>query len=327
MSMTTLEQIRSSNERFRAGQTKPLEGTGPPFVVVTCADARLTGFLESALGLVRGRAIVVRTAGNRVGSEHPDAARSIAAAVFVKGATEVFVVGHTDCAMARFAAAEVIEAFRKAGIPRNAFGDGDLRAWFGAFADVRENVLSAVRYLRGCPWMPRGVKIHGLVLGLEDASLEVALDGDLAPAEPPPVAEPAPVEKAAAASPPHAPAGPIPPIPPVQAKTGRPIVIAEQPAATAVPAPQTMMDAMIALREVLVAEHRNPLMRHRLAEFSNLVRKEKNPVRILMELEKVLKDSGAHYPQLPGIVGFLRASLEAHGAGAKLTEFMRRIVD
>jgi len=323
MSATTLEQIRSSNESFRAGRPKPLESGGPPFVVVACIDAHLTGYLEEALGLPRNRAVVVRVAGNRVGPDTPDAARSIAAAIFLKGASEVFVVGHADCAMACFSATEVIEAFRKAGVQRNAFGDGDLREWFGAFPNVRGNVLDVVKYLRGCPWMPRRIRIHGLILRPDDGSLEVTVNGDLAPDEPIRPPEPAQEQKPAATAAPPAPPAPAPPS---KAKGG-PVVIAEQTTAAAVPAPQTMMDAMIALREVLVAEHRNPLMRHRLAEFSNLVRKEKNPVRILMELEKVLKDSGAHYPQLPGIVGFLRASLEAHGAGAKLTEFMRRIVD
>ena len=330
MSGSILEQILAANERYRAGRSEPLDPGGPPFLVISCIDPRLTSFLEPALGLPRRRAMVIRTAGNRITEQNADVLRSVATAVYVKGATEIFVVGHTECAMAHFSAADVIEAFRRAGIARSAFGDGDLREWFGAFSGIRENVVAAVEFLRRTPVIPRSLKVHGLILSPADAALEVVADGDAAPvAEPPKTVEPAAPEV-------PRPAETAPAIPPVPAASpqqrARPVVISgdrSAPAARAdgIPAPQTLMDAILALRGVLVAERKNPLLKHQMAEFSALVRREKNPARILAALETALKDVRERYPQLPGILSFLRASLESRGMEGRVTELMRRIVD
>ncbi len=336
MSGSILEQILAANERYRAGQSAPLDPGGPPFLVVSCIDPRLTSFLEPALGLPRRRAMVLRTAGNRITEQNADILRSVAAAVYVKGATEIFVVGHTECAMANFSAADVIEAFRRAGIARSAFGDGDLREWFGAFSGIRENVIAAVEFLRRTPLIPRSLRVHGLILGLADAKLEVVTDGDTIPAVgAAPVAETAKTSEPALPEVPR-PAEPPPVIPPVPAAEpghrARPIVItgareAPEPRGDKIPIPQTMMDAILALRGILVAERKNPLLKRQMAEFSALVRREKNPARIVAALEAALEDVRERYPQLPGILSFLRASLESRGMEGRLTEFMRRIVD
>lgn len=337
---TILEQMRSANAKYRAGHPEPMDASGPSFVVLACIDPRLTGFLEPALGLPRNRAIVVRTAGNQAGPANHDAIRSIAAAIFLRQAGEIFVTGHTDCAMASFSSAQVIEAFRNAGVARTAFGEGDLREWFGAFPDVKGNVTGAVEYLRTCACVPRMVKVHGLILGLADASLEVVVNGDLAPvAAPTPAATPereiqapAPAKEVPGVRHDDAAVPPGAPVPVVQASKAKPVIIPEaKPApgrrAEKIPTPQTMMDAVIALREILLAERRDPQVRRQLAEFSSLVRRERNPARIFAALEAVLSDAEGRHPQLPGILAFLRASLAAPGAGSKFSEFMRRIAE
>jgi carbonic anhydrase len=330
---TILEEIQAANERFRAGRAEPMDATGAPFVVLACIDPRLTGFLEPALGLPRNRAIVIRTAGNRVGRANEDVIRSVAAAIFIKRAAEVFVTGHSDCAMVRFSAAEVIDAFRNAGVPRSAFGDGDLREWFGAFPDIRSNVAGAVEFLRSCPCIPRTVKVHGLALDLGSAALEVIVNGDVAQLEAPPAAAPAEetpkVTGQDRVGPRQEKEPPVPPAPPQKAG---PVVIpakgvVPQPVASAIPAPQTMMDAVIALREVFVSMERDPVTRRQLQEFLSLVRRERNPVRMYGALEAVLKNAEGRYPQIPGILAFLRASLAARGTGAKFGELMRRIAE
>lgn len=328
---TILEEMQAANERFRAGRAEPMDGAGTPFVVVACIDPRLTAFLEPALGLPRNRAIVIRTAGNHVGPANADVIRSVAAAIYIKRATEVFVIGHSDCAMARFSAAEVIEAFRNAGVPRSAFGDGDLREWFGAFPDIRRNVADAVEFLRSCPSITHAVKLHGLVLSLENAKLEVIVNGDLAPLEaPPPPTEEA--RKATAEEHIERQQEEAPPVPPVPPPKARPVIIPAQqaaavPTATVIPAPQTMMDAAIALREIFVTMEHDPLARRQLAEFLSLVRRERNPARIYGALEAALRDAAGRYPQIPGILAFLRASMATHGTGSKFGELMRRIAD
>jgi len=212
MSETTLlRRILEANKSFLAGAGRPLDASGEPFVVVACMDARLTGLLEPAMGLPRNRAVIVRTAGNRVSRANPDVLRSIAVGFFVKGAREVFVVGHTDCAMAGFSAAQAAENFRKAGVARAAFGDEDLRTWFGAFVSVEANVRESVDALRRSGLVPAGGKVHGLIIDTAGGALQVIVDGDAEPASaraPEAEVARAPVE-AAAPKPP-----PIPPVPP-----------------------------------------------------------------------------------------------------------------
>src|SRR5512144_647566 len=102
-----LRQIEEANKSYRAGTPRLLDPAGDPFVVICCIDPRLTGFLEPALGLPKHRAVVIRTAGNRMSAADPDALRSVAVALFVKNAREILVVGHTDCGLASFSAVAV----------------------------------------------------------------------------------------------------------------------------------------------------------------------------------------------------------------------------
>jgi len=129
-----LRQIVEANKSYAAGHPRLLDPEGEPFVVVACIDPRLTGLLEPALGLPRRRAVVIRTAGNQLSEKNSDSLRSLAAALYIKNAGEIVIVGHTDCGLSHFSVPEVVENFRRAGVRRTAFGHEDLRAWFGAFA-------------------------------------------------------------------------------------------------------------------------------------------------------------------------------------------------
>src|SRR5437867_3149666 len=176
--MTLLQEITEANTSFLAGNPRLLDASGDPFIVVSCIDPRLTSFIEPALGLPKNRALVVRTAGNQVTALCNDALRSIVAGVYVKGGTEIFIVGHTDCAMSRFSTQDVIENFRKAGVERSIFGDADIRAWFGAFHDVKTNVIQSVDYLRKSGFLPPLLKVHGLVLDIQNGKLDTVYNGD-----------------------------------------------------------------------------------------------------------------------------------------------------
>jgi len=173
-----LNQIIAANKSYLSGTPSFLDPAGEPFVVITCIDSRLTGLVEPALGLSRHRAIVIRTAGNQVSEKNSDLLRSLAVALYVKNAREIVIVGHTDCGLSNFSVSEVTENFRKAGIPRAAFGHEDLRSWFGAFADIRGNVLRGIEYLRKSSLAPPTIKTHGLILDTESGILQVVVDGE-----------------------------------------------------------------------------------------------------------------------------------------------------
>jgi carbonic anhydrase len=313
---TLLRQIGEANKSFLAGTSRFLDSGGEPFVVVACIDPRLTGFLEPALGLPRHRAIIVRTAGNQLSERTRDELRSIAVALYVKNAREILVVGHTDCGMSTFSAAEVVEAFRKAGIPRNAFGDEDLRIWFGAFASIRDNVLGSVAFLRKSGIVPRDVKIHGLILETNKGTIETVVDGDLIKeVAAPSVAIPEPElpgvaagtkekKEAVAVQPPESlPAPPLPAPPQAEPAIKKGPIIVGQPAAKAEPAvapPTSLLDAALVLRDFINRERQGQQMQKAIADVKTLWRQEKNPYRVFTELQKMGRAYEKKYPKLPG---------------------------
>jgi carbonic anhydrase len=312
MSETTLlRRILEANKSFLAGAGRPLDASGEPFVVVACMDARLTGLLEPAMGLPRNRAFVVRTAGNRVSRTHSDVLRSIAAAFFTKGAREVFIVGHTDCAMAGFSAAQAAENFRKAGVARAAFGDEDLRTWFGAFVSVEANVRESVDALRRSGLVPAGGKVHGLIIDTAGGALQVIVDGDAEPASaraPEAEVARAPVE-AAAPKPP-----PIPPVPPADRQ------------APAAARPMSYVDAVGQLREVIGKARRDKELRQAVSALADSVRRERDPALVFAALEELERKCAALHPELVPAVETLRGGVRTRKEGFDFIELMRRVV-
>ncbi len=339
--MTLLQEITEANKSFLSGNPHLLDSTGECFIVLSCIDPRLTAFLEPALGLPKNRALVVRTAGNQISASCNDALRSIVAGVYLKGGTEIFIVGHTDCALSRFSASDVIENFRKAGVSRSAFGDADIRAWFGAFHDVKANVVQSVEYLRRCGLIPQSLKVHGLVLDIQDGKLDVVCNGDTLQTTPVPPPEPTPPSvlvpavlehpslrqpEASLPSPPPLPSpGPISSKKPAE-RPSKPEMAKAKPAKQVTPT--SMMDAAMILREFFVRERSDQKFQRTVAEFSALVKREKNPVIILNHLEKVVMDYQREYPNLPAALAFLRKSLESRGPGtARFLEMIARVLE
>jgi len=330
---TLLEQMLESNKSFLAGSPRKVDGCGDSFVVVACIDSRLTGFLEPALGLLRARAFVVRTAGNRLAAENHDALRSIAAALYVKEAREVFIVGHTDCAMSSFSAATVAENFRKAGVLRSVFGDEDLRTWFGAIAGVEANVIESVDWLRQSGIIGQGIKVHGLILDIVSGAVRVVANGDLAQttvAAPKPMAAletpsgSARVQTHAAPS-----AESLPPMPPLpaeqQAARDGAIVIEAEPQAAA--APMTYVDAIHQLRRIFQAARQDPELRRAVANLAVMVQRDRNPARILPELARMEKEFSGQYPELASSIDILRKSMQTQKGSLNFMELMRRLLE
>jgi carbonic anhydrase len=337
---TLLQQIAETNKSFLAGTPRQLDPAGEPFVVVACIDPRLTGFLEPALGLPRHRAVLIRTAGSQIAS--PDAMRSIAVALFVKNAREIVVVGHTDCGLANFSAADVAENFRKGGILRTAFGDQDLRSWFGAFANIRDNVLGSIDYIRKSGLVPGDIKIHGLIFDTNQGSFEVVMDGSvirevaaLAPVVPPSkspgtdIVEPLPKEPPPAA---HTESPPVPrPAPPPELPPKKGPVIVGPPAAKVdhpVIMPNSLLEAALVFRDFFHRERQNQQMQRAIADLRTMWRQEKNPVRVFAELHRLGHAYQDRYPKLAGSLLYMENAIKS-GSAEKFGfgELLRRILD
>ena len=334
-----LQQILAANKRFLAGNPHPPATEGKPFAVVACIDSRLTGLLEPALGLPRHRAVVIRTAGNQITERCRDAVRSIATALYVKKAEEIVIVAHTDCDLARFSAAQAAENFRSAGIRREAFGNEDLRSWFGAFSSIRDNLLGSIAYLRNSGIVPRTMKIHGLLLDSERGGIEVVVDGNTTPDVPLPQAPAPEAEKPVAAEAgepdeaapaPRAAQGPPPPLPREQAPRKGPIIVG-QPQAPAAPAPEpvgSLLEAALILRDFFYRERQSQQVRQVASSLKTIWNKEKNPAQIFAEIEKTARSYQTKYPRIPGALDYLDQAIR-NGSADRIgfAEILKRIFD
>ncbi len=328
---TLLRQIVEANKSFLSGNPRYLDPAGEPFVVVSCIDPRLTGFVEPALGLPRHRAIVIRTAGNQFSERTRDEIRSVAAAVYVKKAGEIIVVGHTDCGMAAFSASEAADAFRRAGIPRSAFGDADLRTWFGAFPNIRNNVIGSAEFLMKSGLLPPTVKIHGLILETNLGSIEVVLDGDLVSqgATPPPL-EPEPTKEESAESPEIPPHSVVPAQTP-QKPAKEPMVVQASDGARGDQAeaiPDSLLATALVMKNFLHQQRHDQKLQRAIADLKTIWHQEKNPSRILAGLANIANAYKNDYPSLRG--AFLHLENMAKSGNADKTviaEIIKRFLD
>jgi len=170
----SLEAILDSNRAFvRGREPAPLP---PPetmrLAVVACYDPRLDPLLHPALGLSPGDVFLLRTAGALV-QPASSSLRSLMLAVFMFGVSEILIVGHTSCRMARFDTAAFVASFRGRGVPREAFGAEDLRTWAGAIADPRRGVQSSMANILAAPYLPHDLAVSGAVLDDTTGALEV----------------------------------------------------------------------------------------------------------------------------------------------------------
>ena len=212
-----LEEILRRNRNY--SQARPPRPLPPPqsesLAVIACYDPRLDGMLRPALGLGESEGLLLRTPGALLGRQG-EPLRYLVLAVYLFGVTEVIVLGHSSCRMAAFDTAAFIEAFRRRGVPRQAFGDGDLRSWAGAIPNPRQGVQESLAAISGSPLLPRDLSVAGLLLDDTTGAVELVVR----PGEPLSNASPPPGE--AATSEPDAHTSPAPPGGPgAQASTTR----------------------------------------------------------------------------------------------------------
>ena len=186
MSDELLKEILESNQQFLQ-QTRLPTISGIPrkrLAVVTCMDCRLLEMFEPALGLKRGDAVELRTAGatisrpERAGAAN-DLIRSLAGAIYLLDVRQVLVIGHTQCGLSHVEPVALTASMQALGvdpqqlIEREGLGDLDgLVNWVGAFDDVHVNVSETVQVIRSSPYLPK-LPVHGLVINITTGELAV----------------------------------------------------------------------------------------------------------------------------------------------------------
>ncbi len=322
-----LDQILEANKSFMAGAPKPLDDAGPFFLIITCIDPRLTGLLTPAMGLPRGRAMIIRIAGNSILPSSHDVQRSVAAAMYIRGAREIFVAGHTDCAMAAFSAQSVIENFRSAGVPRSAFGSGDLREWFGAYSDIKANVFQSIENLARSGILPSDAVLHGLIIDTVSGKVEVLKSTDfekhtsteqprstdVTEISSPPANAPVKASRSLPAS--HGEARtPIP----TESKRhkGPASILGGMPSnqESASP-PQSMAEALNILTDFFQKERQNPKLRPDLLLLREKLSKDASPLELLLDAARIARENAVRYPRVPGAIEYLASQLKSGNSG------------
>jgi carbonic anhydrase len=191
MSDELLDEILANNQQFLQTTRLPTIGHAPRkrLAVVTCMDCRLLEMFEPALGLKRGDAVELRTAGATISLPERERAandliRSLAGAIYLLGVRKVLVIGHTQCGLSHVEPAALTSSMQALGvdpqqlIEREGLGSLDgLVNWVGAFNDVHVNVKETVQVIRNSPFLPK-IPVHGLVIDINTGKLEVVERAD-----------------------------------------------------------------------------------------------------------------------------------------------------
>ena len=148
-----------------------------PLAALTCIDPRLNALFPGSLGLKDEQFIWLRNAGNVITSPISSTVRSIAMAVYLKGAKEIAVIGHTDCQMAKITITELLDRLQAQGISRSALPIPNLHEFFGLFSSEKPNVIKAVGYLRTSPIIPLKTPVHGLLIDTGTGRVEWVVNG------------------------------------------------------------------------------------------------------------------------------------------------------
>lgn len=184
--VSRLSSIMKHNETFveqrayEPMQLDPEDAKKARCVVLTCMDSRLTGLLPAAMGFKKGEAKFVKTAGAIVSHPFGSVMRSILVALYELRASEVYVVGHTDCGMGSLNPDMTVQRMLAAGVPPERFSvlesaGVNVRSFLRGFTSLDESVVSSADAVRRHPLMPPTVRVHGLIVDSSTGSLREAV--------------------------------------------------------------------------------------------------------------------------------------------------------
>ena len=185
--MTVIEEILKTNESFC--KNPPVDYSGEDhhesklpkkhLAIVTCMDTRLVDFLEPALGLKRGDAKIIKTAGNVIVDVFDSTIRSLLVCIYELGVKEIAIIGHHECGMAKTTSESLTKAMLEHGINPAAIKmvDKELKEWADGFKNPEENVAKVVEDIKNNPLIPKDIKVHGLMFHPRSGKLDLIVNG------------------------------------------------------------------------------------------------------------------------------------------------------
>lgn len=185
--MSKLQDMLDANATFCAHPpadytTEDLQKSKLPqkqVALITCMDTRLVNFLEPALGIGRGEAKVIKTAGNGITGVFDGTIRSLLVCIYELGVKEIFVIGHHECGMAKTTSEGLIKTMLERGISKEAIHmiKKELIEWADEFHHPEQNVIDTVERIRLNPLIPADVSIHGLIFHPRSGKVDVIVNG------------------------------------------------------------------------------------------------------------------------------------------------------
>ena len=147
--------------------------------ILSCMDTRLVNFMEQALGIERGHAKVIKSAGNSISGVFDSVVRSLLVCIYELGVSEIFVIGHYECGMAKTTSESLTKAMLSRGVAPEAIQmvRHELEHWADGFSHPVDNVQETVSMLRMNPLIPKDVAIHGLMIHPNSGEVEVVETG------------------------------------------------------------------------------------------------------------------------------------------------------
>lgn len=185
--MSLLQDILDTNKKFC--ENPPTDYTQEDhaksklpqkkLAIITCMDTRLVNFLEQALGVSRGDAKVIKTAGNCVTGVFDGTIRSLLVCIYELGVNEIFVIGHHECGMAKTTSESLTKAMLSRGVAPEAIHmiKKELETWADEFHHPEQNIIDTVEQIRLNPLIPKDVPVHGLIFHPRTAKLDLIING------------------------------------------------------------------------------------------------------------------------------------------------------
>ncbi len=183
---TILEENKKFRERISIYALSP-ERQPCPHAVVVCMDPRVN--LAAAgvspfrpTGEIQSQVRVIRTLGGIADK------RSLVVGIHLAGFKEIAIIMHTDCAcsllyqkidtlienMQANLTTEKWQKFKEfVGEPVRE----KLQNWLQAFQDPREAVRKEIKAIKGYPFVPENLIVHGLLYDLSSGRIEIVVNG------------------------------------------------------------------------------------------------------------------------------------------------------
>ncbi len=167
------ERLRANAEFVAAGVPALAGDDAPELLVIAASSPGLVGLLDAALGLERGRAVVIQLADAWGGRDGEDLERTLLIGLHQYGCREILVVGDEGDPCLQPDRQILRARLREAGIEPDSAEADRLSDQARRPGDPEAGVRETVRWLRTTPLVPETVPVHGGLLRAASGRLEI----------------------------------------------------------------------------------------------------------------------------------------------------------